>query len=120
MKNLVLLALLLVAVCATAEAQDCSGATALQKHIYKPDRLVAQKGCITVTGIIRKKLKEGNGDFPVRLELDPGQHSDLINNRNLPNVGDHVEVTGIHVLDAENATHGWLEIQPVTKIRVLN
>jgi hypothetical protein len=36
---------------------------------------------------------------------------------NLPNVGDHVEVTGIHMLDTE---HGWLEIHPVTKIKLLS
>ena len=34
----------------------------------------------------------------------------------LPNKGDRVEVTGIHLLDGE---HGWLEIHPVTKITVL-
>jgi len=34
----------------------------------------------------------------------------------LPNKGDRVSVTGIHVLDKK---HGWLEIHPVTKIKVL-
>jgi hypothetical protein len=119
------------------------------KHVYHPDRMVEQKGCITATGIIVKKLKEKDGDFHVRLKLDPGQDADLINDKNvsvqggnlvfepicvnkvtqesamkacknfhqkisLPNKGDHVEVTGIHMLDTE---HGWLEIHPVTKIR---
>lgn len=35
---------------------------------------------------------------------------------NLPNVGDHVEVTGIHMLDND---HGWLEIHPGIKIKKL-
>lgn len=34
----------------------------------------------------------------------------------LPNKGDRVSVTGIHVLDKE---HGWLEIHPVTAITLL-
>jgi hypothetical protein len=160
MKRSLLLMLLLVFLSAVAYGQDCSGAAALQKHIYKPDRLVEQKPCITVKGIIRKKLKEGDGDFHVRLELDPDQPSDLLlNARNkkgqhgffvfepicvnnvtqasakkacaaksptnhwkqkisLPNVGDHVEVTGVFVLDQEGG-HGWLEIHPVTAIKVL-
>jgi len=126
-----------------AYGQTCTGVTNLMKHVYKPDRLVR--------GVIVKKLKEGDGDFHVRLKLDPDQDSDLINDRNmsgqggnlvfepicvnpvtqasakkacknfkqkisLPNKGDHVEVTGIHMLDKE---HGWLEIHPVTKIKKL-
>jgi hypothetical protein len=122
------------------------------KHVYHPDRLVEQKGCITVTGVIAKKLKEKDGDWHVRLTLDAGQGADLINEANdekqggdlvfepiclnkitqknakaackkfhqkinLPNKGDHVTVTGIHMLDNE---HGWLEIHPVTKIKLLN
>lgn len=148
MKYLALL-LLLLCVPASIHAQTCTGSKTLMKHVYHPDRLVEQKGCITVTGVIVKKLKEKDGDFHVRLKLDPGQDADLINDKNvsaqggnlvfepicvnkvtqksamkackkfhqkisLPNKGDHVEVTGIHMLDTE---HGWLEIHPVTKIR---
>ena len=121
------------------------------KHVYHPDRLQEAKGCVTVRGIIKKKIKEGDGDFHVRLLLDDDQPEDLINDKNktvqhgflvfepicvnkvtqksamkacknfhqkisLPNVGDHVSVTGIHMLDTE---HGWLEIHPVTKIELL-
>lgn len=98
---------------------------------------------------IVKRLKEKDGDFHVRLKLDPGHDADLINDKNnsiqggnlvfericvnkvtqksamkackdfhqkimLPN---HVEVIGIHMLDTE---HGWLEIHPVTKIKLLD
>jgi hypothetical protein len=150
MKKLLLLVLLLPLVPVAAYSQSCTGLAKLNKHIYKPERLVEKKGCITVKGIIKKKVKEKDGDFHVRLLLDPGQDSDLINDKNksqqggffvfepicvlpvtqtsakkackgykqaisLPNVGDHVEVTGIHVLDTE---HGWLEMHPVTKIKV--
>jgi hypothetical protein len=34
----------------------------------------------------------------------------------LPNKGDRVSVTGIHIRDAE---HGWLELHPVTEITIL-
>jgi len=152
MQRLLYLALLFALASVSAYGQQCTGLATLNKHIYKPARLVEKKGCITVTGIIRKKLPEKDGDFHVRLELDPGQDEDLINDKNvsiqhgffvfepicvlkvtqksaikacknwkqkisLPNVGDHVEIAGIHVLDTE---HGWLEMHPVTKIRKLS
>ena len=66
----------------SAYGQDCSGSETLQKHIYHPSRLIPQKGCVTVRGIIKKKLKEADGDFHVRLLLDSDQPSDLINDRN--------------------------------------
>jgi hypothetical protein len=150
MKKL-LFALLIPLVSITAYSQTCTGSQALMKHVYHPDRLVPQKGCVTVKGVIKRKLTEKDGDFHVRLLLDSDQPSDLINDVNksqqggflvfepicvnpvtqasakkacknwkqkisLPNVGDHVEVTGIHMLDNE---HGWLEIHPVTKITKL-
>jgi len=149
MKGLALFVSLFCITAVSAYAQDCTGSKTIMKHVYHPDRLVEQKGCITVTGVIVKKIKEGDGDFHVRLKLDPGQDADLINDKNveiqggnlvfepicvnpvtqasakkacknyhqkisLPNKGDHVEVTGIHMLDTE---HGWLEIHPVTKIK---
>jgi hypothetical protein len=151
MKRLLLLALLISLASIAAYGQDCSGSETLMKHVYHPARLIPQKGCVTVRGIIKKKIKEGDGDFHVRLLLDSDQPSDLINDKNksgqggflvfepicvnpvtqasakkacknfkqkinLPNVGDHVEVTGIHMLDND---HGWLEIHPVIKIKRL-
>ena len=151
MKRLLLLSLLISLASIAAYGQDCSASVALMRHVYHPTRLVQQKGCVTVRGVIKAKLKEADGDFHVRLLLDPGQAADLINDKNrsgqhgflvfepicvnpvtqqdakaacknwkqkisLPNVGDHVEVTGIHMLDTD---HGWLEIHPVTKITIL-
>ena len=151
MKRLALLVSLLCFTALSTYPQTCTGSKTLMKHVYNPARLVEQKGCVTVTGVIVKKLKEADGDFHVRLKLDPGQDADLINDRNkkaqggnlvfepicinkvtqksakaackkfhqiisLPNKGDHVEVTGIHILDQEGG-HGWLEIHPVTKIK---
>ena len=36
-----------------------------------------------------------------------------VNNISLPDVGDHVKVTGSYVKDSHN---GWMEIHPVSKI----
>ena len=151
MKRLVALAFITLLASISAYSQTCTGSATLMKHVYHPARLQEAKGCVTVTGVIMKKIKEGDGDFHVRLKLDPGQDADLINAKNksvqhgflvfepicvnkvtqksamkacknwkqkisLPNVGDHIEVTGIHMLDTE---HGWLEIHPVTKIKKL-
>src|SRR5258706_1564399 len=168
MKRIILLSLLISVASIAAYGQDCSGVVALQKHIYKPERLVEQKPCITVRGIIRKKIPEGDGDYHVRLELDDQQpngltKNELLNARNkdskhkgqhgmfvfeplcvndvtqdtakkacgakspikhwkqkisLPNDGEHVEVTGVFVLDKEGG-HGWFEIHPVTFIKVI-
>lgn len=151
MQRFLYLALLLSLASISAYGQDCSASVKLMKHVYHPNRLVQQKGCISVTGVIVKKIKEGDGDFHVRLKLDSGQSADLINDKNksiqggnlifepicvnpvtqasakkacknfhqgisLPNVGQHVRVTGIHMLDTD---HGWLEIHPVTSIEVI-
>src|SRR5258706_13983781 len=82
MKRLLLIAFLTALVSLAAYGQDCSGAKALQKHIYKPDRLKEVKGCVTVRGVIMKKILEKDGDFHIRLKLDTGEDSDLINARN--------------------------------------
>ena len=87
------------------------------------------------------------------MQLDPGQGSGLLNQRNntaqhgflvfepmcqkpptqqsakaacknykqsitIPNVGDRIRITGMHMLDQEGG-HGWMEIHPVTSITVI-
>lgn len=39
-----------------------------------------------------------------------------VNHVQLPNVGDHVKVTGSYVIDSHN---GWAEIHPITKIELI-
>jgi hypothetical protein len=154
MKKLLLLVVFLLLGSIAAYGQDCTGAEALKRHIYHPDRLVpTDKGCITVTGTIIAKMPQDDGDIHYRLKLNRGQGTGLINSKNdakkqhrflifepicvnkikdnpaarracrnfrqdviLPNKGDKISVTGIHMLDKE---HGWLELHPVTKITVL-
>lgn len=146
MKKLLLLMLFLPLVSIVTYGQTCDDT--LMKHVYHPDRLVTQKGCITVTGRVIKKKFEKDGDIHIQLKFDPGQGADLINSKNrsaqrralvfepicahkvtqadakkacknfyqnitIPNKGDKVSITGMHVLDTE---HGWLEIHPVTSV----
>jgi hypothetical protein len=40
---------------------------------------------------------------------------DFKQNIKIPPIGTHVSITGVHVLDKD---HGWLEIHPVTSIKV--
>jgi hypothetical protein len=42
-------------------------------HVYSPDRLQLLAACITLTGTIELERAEPDGDYHVRLRLDPGQ-----------------------------------------------
>lgn len=52
------------------------------QHVYHPDRLVVLEQCKVVTGVIDSVRSEPDGDFHVRLALDPGQE-DLLNEKNM-------------------------------------
>jgi hypothetical protein len=71
----------------------------LEKRNYtkKDGNLVIEAVCIN--HITRKKAK--------------GICKGYVNNVKLPNIGDHVRVTGSYVLDSHN---GWTEIHPISKI----
>jgi hypothetical protein len=99
MKRLLLLTLVLPLISVAAYGQTCTGSKTLMKHVYHPDRLVGQKGCITVTGVIVKKLKEKDGDFHVRLKLDPGQDADLKNEKNNSVQGGNLVFGKIKLID---------------------
>ena len=80
MKRILLLSLLIPLASISAYGQTCDDT--LMRHVYHPNRLVVRKGCITVTGTIRSETPEGDGDIHMRLQLDPGQGVDLINQAN--------------------------------------
>jgi hypothetical protein len=42
-------------------------------HVYKPDRLETIDPCVALTGTIELERAEPDGDYHVRLRLDPGQ-----------------------------------------------
>jgi hypothetical protein len=54
----------------------------LWNHVYNPQRLQVVEPCKTVTGMIESKRVEADGDFHIRLRLDP-QYANLINQANV-------------------------------------
>ena len=54
----------------------------LWNHIYNPQRLQVVESCKTVTGIIESKRVEADGDYHIRLKLDP-QYANLVNQANV-------------------------------------
>jgi hypothetical protein len=50
-------------------------------HVYHPDRLQVKERCKVVTGIIDSVRSERDGDYHIRLHLDPGQ-GELTNAKN--------------------------------------
>ena len=53
---------------------------------------------------------------PVKLKKAKSACAGYTNRIALPNVGEHVRVTGTHVIDSHN---GWAEIHPVSRIEKL-
>ena len=128
------------------KSQACNNLESL-KHVYRPWRLIVHNQCITVRGFVRKVIKEPDGDYHIRLEVDRAfrkvlnfgnqfeLHGDLVlepvcvhetkhdfeekackdytSNVLIPNVGDHIAVTGQYVTDI---MHFWREIHPVYEI----
>jgi len=60
---------------------SCSDPANISDHIYNPYRLDVIKSCITASGVVDNVLEEADGDYHVRLILDP-QYSNLTNNAN--------------------------------------
>src|SRR4051812_13726111 len=78
---------LLLSCCLSAAAQTCN--TTLWKHVYygprfanASARLKPLKNCITVTGKIESASPERDGDYHIRLGLDP-QFKKLLNAKNM-------------------------------------
>jgi hypothetical protein len=54
----------------------------LWNHVYNPQRLQVVEPCKTVTGILESKRVEADGDYHIRLKLDP-QYANLVNQANV-------------------------------------
>lgn len=63
-----------------ATAAACTGHDP-KEGVYHPDRLIVRNPCLTVTGTVRLVRAEPDGDFHIRLALDP-PYANLINERN--------------------------------------
>jgi len=59
---------------------QCS--TAIDAHVYHPARLKLIKKCITVTGVVDKVLTDPDGDYHIRLRVDPA-YENLLNDGNI-------------------------------------
>ena len=128
---------------------DTCNAT-LSNYVYDPGRLQVFAACRTVTGTVSDLHANTDGDYDIRITLDP-PYATLINDANrtqlnghlqveaicqaaptvaiakatcgsfvgaiaIPEPGQHISATGVYVLDT---SHGWMEIHPVSVIRVI-
>jgi hypothetical protein len=81
----ILPAVLFLAASIPATAQTCNAT--LWTHVYHGQfanakaRLKTMKPCATVTGIIETAAKEADGDYHIRLRVDP-QFKNLLNGKN--------------------------------------
>ena len=64
----------------SASGSQCD--RSLWNHVYNPQRLQVVEPCKIVTGILESKRVETDGDFHIRLKLDP-QYANLINQANV-------------------------------------
>lgn len=92
----------------------------LWDHVYNPSRLQVVDYCKTVSGTIESIRAERDGDFHIRVKLDP-QFSDLINSANINGqFGDLVvepicvnRVTQPSAISACQDFHQNIEVPPV-------
>lgn len=92
----------------------------LWNHIYNPTRLQVVNNCKSVTGVIESKRVEKDGDFHIRVKLDP-QFSNMINSANIQNqFGDLVvepicvnKVTQADAISACQNFHQNISIPPI-------
>jgi hypothetical protein len=92
----------------------------LWKHIYNPTRLQVVDTCKSVLGVIESKRVEKDGDYHIRVKLDP-QFSNLINSANIKNqLGDLVvepicvnKVTQTDAISACQNFHQNISIPPI-------
>ncbi len=62
-------------------ASTCRDPDSISSHVYNPDRLEVVKQCVTVSGIVENVRPEDDGDYHVRLRLDPA-YANLTNDAN--------------------------------------
>ena len=63
-----------------SDQSSCSDPDSISSHVYNAYRLNVIRACITASGIVDRVLQEADGDYHVRLALDP-QYSNLTNGR---------------------------------------
>ena len=66
---------------ASDHTSQCNDLDSISSHVYNPYRLDVIKSCISASGVVDNILEEADGDYHVRLALDP-QYSNLTNSAN--------------------------------------
>jgi len=102
----------------SASSNQCD--QSLWKHVYNPNRLQVVNPCKSATGVIESKRVEKDGDYHIRVKLDP-QFSRLINSANIQNqFGDLVvepicvnKVTQADAISACQNFHQNISIPPI-------
>jgi hypothetical protein len=92
----------------------------LWNHVYNPSRLQVVEPCKTVSGIIESKRVEADGDYHIRLKLDP-EFANLVNAANVKGqFGDLVlepicmnRVTQLDAISACQNFHQNIDIPPI-------
>ncbi len=62
-------------------ASTCHDSGSIWSHVYNPSRLDVLSECITVSGKVENVRSEADGDYHVRLRLDPA-YANLTNDAN--------------------------------------
>jgi hypothetical protein len=78
-----------------------------QENLLNEKNMSGQHGCLVIEVICACEVSQSDAI---------GSCENYINNVKVPEIGEHVSVTGSYVLDAD---HGWNEIHPITKILIL-
>jgi hypothetical protein len=60
----------------------CSDPDSISSHVYNPYRLNIIESCVRASGVVENVFKEADGDYHLRLALDP-QYSNLTNSANV-------------------------------------
>ncbi|HEX9613673.1 MAG TPA: hypothetical protein VGA05_08665 [Candidatus Bathyarchaeia archaeon] len=60
---------------------SCNDPDSISSHVYNPYRLTVIQSCITASGFVDNVFQEADGDYHVRLALDP-QYNNLTNRAN--------------------------------------
>ena len=79
-----------------------------QENLLNEKNIQVQHGCLVLEIICGCEVTQKDA-------IEPCQG--YVNNVRVPEKGEHVQVTGSYVYDAE---HGWMEIHPVTKIVLID
>ncbi|MEI6816692.1 MAG: hypothetical protein WCL14_08800 [Bacteroidota bacterium] len=86
----------------------CLKLDAGQENLLNAFNIDKQHGCLVLEPVCVNEVTQKDAI---------GSCNDYVNRVVIPKVGEHVEVVGSYVEDEQ---HGWREIHPVTRIKILN